>query len=158
MGSSAKTITIFKQWQKLLQGNLGCSFQMCTYDLRRRKSHLKLRQQVHSSHIGNISTARHRAGSDTCSPAMPLALCHMFYVARASSRVHAEPRSVHTGHRSKGLGQHWPRALSLSKAWEHQAPKCVPAPMLLCKQPQFWANLNLRTGSDTCVTHRLDKS
>lgn len=63
-----------------------------------------------------------------------------------------------TGHRSKGLGQHWSQALSLSKAWEHHAPKPVPAPMFTCKQPRCWANLNSRTGSDTRLAHGLDKS
>ena len=115
-------------------------------------------KQVHSSHIGNISAARRRAGSNAPSLATLLPLCQMLHMARASSRVRTEPCSVHTGHRSKGLGQRWPRALSLSKAWEHQAPKCVPAPTLTCRQPQCWANLNLRTGSDTCMSHGLDKS
>lgn len=94
MGSSAKTITIFEQWQKLPSGNLGCSFQMCTYDLMRRKSRLKLMKQVHSSHRGNISTARRRAGSDARSPATLPALCQMLHVARASSRVQSHAQST----------------------------------------------------------------
>lgn len=65
MGSSTKTTTIFKQWQKLPPGNSGCSFQTYIYDLEKRKGHLKLTKQAHSSHLGNISTTRHRAGSNT---------------------------------------------------------------------------------------------
>lgn len=76
MGSSTKTTTIFKQWQKLPPGNSGCSFQTCTYDLGKRKSHLKFMKQVHSSHLGNISTTSCRAGSNT-SQSMPCAMTHV---------------------------------------------------------------------------------
>lgn len=50
--------------------------------------------------------------------AMPWAPCQVLHTARASSQAHKKPHSCHTGHRSKGLGQQWSQALSLSKAWE----------------------------------------
>lgn len=79
------------QWQKLPPGNLGCNFQMRTYDLGKRKSHLKLTKQVHSSGLGNIFTARCRAGSNT-SQSTPRAVTHTF-----SSHAHGSLPDVAHG-------------------------------------------------------------
>lgn len=107
---------------------------------------------VHSSHIGNIFTTRHMAGSchvpwATRFPVTLLAPHQMLCTARASSRLHMKTCSVHISHRNKGLGLCPSAELGSSK---------LPS---MCLHLRLHAdNLNSRTGSDTCVTHGLDKS
>lgn len=163
MGSATETITIFKQCQKFPPGNLGYSFQICTYDLRRRKSHFKLMKQERSSHTGNISTTRERAGSNTGSHRMPWHVCSpaagslpdAAYGQSILSCVHGATLSPCT-HGSKYLGQRWPQSLSLSNALEHQAlHACTYA---YVQTTPMLGQREIETGSGTCVTHGLDKS
>lgn len=98
-----KTITIFKQWQKLPPRNLGWSFQIRTCGLRRRKRHLKLMEQVYSIHMGGLSTARQRAGSSAASCRVPWSPCSQATllgslpaVARSQSILSSTQEATHT--------------------------------------------------------------
>lgn len=102
-------MTIFKQWWNLPSGNLGWGFPVWG------KCHLKRRRPVCFSHFG---TVRHSAGCRRVGAGHSLVLPALPGIAHSqgSLTVPTEPCSLHI----KPRGQHWPQALSLSKAGEHR--------------------------------------
>lgn len=129
----------------------------------KKKSHLKWMRLVHSSPLGNIPTERCRTGWSTSWSTL-----HTTTHTAGSLPDIAHSQGILTSIHKAMLTPYEPQeqgfGLALANGsfpqqnWGAQAPSCMSAPMLTGRQPPSWASPNSRTGSDTCITHGLDKS